>query len=65
MPFLFLRYFKWTIGAALRGKLGVIPEFFAKGKRASFVNSQLKSRMKLLAEVESTQTLFHIVCNGF
>jgi flavin-dependent dehydrogenase len=48
------RIFKWTIGAALRGKLKVIPEFFAKGKRASFVNSQLKSRMKLLAEVEST-----------
>ena len=39
---------KWTIGAALRGKLKVIPEFFAKGKRASFVNRQLKSRMKLL-----------------
>jgi flavin-dependent dehydrogenase len=48
------RIIKWTIGAALRGKLTVIPEFFAKGKRASFVNSQIKSRMKLLAEVEFT-----------
>ena len=45
---------KWTIGAALRGNLHVIPEFFAKGKRASFVNRELKSRRKLLAEVEST-----------
>ncbi len=54
-PFDFLpvsSVFKWTIGAVLRGKLRVIPEFFAKGKRASFVNSQLKSRMKLLAEAE-------------
>ena len=48
------KVFKWTLGAALRGKLGVILEFFAKGKRASFVNRQLKGRMKLLSEVEST-----------
>jgi hypothetical protein len=45
---------KWTIAAVLRGKLKVIPEFFAKGKRASFVKSQLRSRIKLLAEVESS-----------
>jgi flavin-dependent dehydrogenase len=47
------KIFKWVIGAVLKGKLKVIPEFFAKGKRASFVNSQLKSRMKLLAKAES------------
>ena len=38
----------WTIGAAVRGKLRVVPEFFAKGKRAAFVNREIKSRMKLL-----------------
>lgn len=46
------RILKWTVGAALHGKLTVIPEFLAKGKRASFVNKQLKSRMKLLADTE-------------
>ena len=48
------RIMKWTIIAALRGKLGVIPEFLAKGKRASAVNRELKSRIKLLAEVEGS-----------
>jgi flavin-dependent dehydrogenase len=48
------RILTWTIGAAFKGKLSVIPEFIAKGKRASFVNRQLKSRMKLMAEAEST-----------
>ncbi|HKH63777.1 MAG TPA: NAD(P)/FAD-dependent oxidoreductase [Flavitalea sp.] len=47
------KIFKWTIGAALEGKPGVIPAFFEKGKRAAFVNRQLKGRMKLLAEAES------------
>ena len=44
---------KWTIGAALKGKLNAIPEFLAKGKRAAFVNKQLKERKKLFKEAAS------------
>ncbi len=47
------RIFKWTMGAVSRGKFEVIPDFFAKGKRRAFVNSQLKRGKKLLAEAES------------
>ena len=45
---------KWVMGDVFRGKFSAIPDFFAKGKRASFVNSQLKSRMKLLAEANAS-----------
>ena len=47
------RILKWTIGAAVRGNLKVLPEFLAKGKRASFVNQELNHTRKLLAEAES------------
>ena len=45
---------KWAMADVLSGKFSVIPDFFAKGRRASFVNSQIKRRRKLLAEANAS-----------
>jgi hypothetical protein len=42
----------WTLGAALRGSLGVVPQFVAMGRRASAINRELHLRRQLLAEAE-------------
>jgi hypothetical protein len=39
----------WTVDAAIRGNLGVIPEFLAMAKRAGIVNRELKARKRFLA----------------
>ena len=41
---------QWTLTAALRGHIGVIPQFFKMGKRASMVQKELEGRKKLLKE---------------
>lgn len=38
----------WTLAAALRGRMVVIPQFFEMGKRASAVQKEWESRKKLL-----------------
>lgn len=45
----------WTLGAALRGSPGVVPEFLAKGRRATAINRELRLRRRLLAEAEASQ----------
>ena len=45
----------WTLGAALRGSLGVVPQFLAMGRRGSAVNRELRLRRRLLAEAEARQ----------
>jgi menaquinone-9 beta-reductase len=45
----------WTLGAALRGSFGVVPEFLAMGRRASATNRELQRRRGLLAEAERLQ----------
>jgi 2-polyprenyl-6-methoxyphenol hydroxylase-like FAD-dependent oxidoreductase len=42
----------WTLGAAFRGSLGVVPEFIAMGRRGSAVNRELSLRRQLLTEAE-------------
>ena len=43
---------RWTLGAAFRGSLGVLPEFIAMGRRGSAVNRELSLRRQLLTEAE-------------
>ena len=45
----------WTLGAALRGSPGVVPEFLAMGRRGTAVNRELRLRRRLLAEAEARQ----------
>jgi len=45
----------WTLGAALRGSPGVVPEFLAKGRRATVITRELRLRRRLLAEAEASQ----------
>ena len=45
----------WTLGAALRGSLGVIPQFVAMGRRGSAINRELRLRRRLLAEAEASE----------
>ena len=45
---------KWVMADVLRGRFSVIPDFFAKGRRASFVNGQIKRSRKLLAEANAS-----------
>lgn len=40
---------QWALAVALRGRIGVIPQFLAMGKRASMVQKEWQSRKKLLA----------------
>jgi hypothetical protein len=43
----------WTLGAAVRGSLGVVPQFIAMGRRGSAINRELRLRRRLLAEAEA------------
>jgi flavin-dependent dehydrogenase len=45
----------WTLGAALRGSLGVVPQFLTMGRRGTAVNRELRLRRRLLAEAEACQ----------
>jgi hypothetical protein len=45
----------WTLGAALRGSLGVVPQFLAMGRRGSANNRELNLRRRLLAEAEASE----------
>lgn len=39
---------RWMLGAALRGRFSVLPEFLAAGRRASMVSREMAERQKLL-----------------
>ncbi len=45
---------QWTLAAALRGSPGLVPEFFAIGRRGSAINRELNLRRRLLAEAEAS-----------
>jgi flavin-dependent dehydrogenase len=45
----------WTLDAALRGSLCVIPEFIAMAKRGSADSRELRLRQRLLAEAEASE----------
>jgi flavin-dependent dehydrogenase len=45
----------WTLGAALRASLGVVPEFLAMGRRGSADNRELSLRRQLLVEAEASE----------
>jgi hypothetical protein len=45
----------WTVGAALRGSLGVVPQFLAMGRRGSANNRELSLRRQLLVEAEASK----------
>jgi hypothetical protein len=45
----------WTLGAALRGSPGVVPQFVAMGRRGSAINRELGLRRRLLAEAEVSE----------
>jgi flavin-dependent dehydrogenase len=40
---------RWALGAALRGRLRVVPEFFASGKRATAMQKEIAHRQVLAA----------------
>jgi glycine/D-amino acid oxidase-like deaminating enzyme len=44
-----------TLGAALRGSPGVIPEFLTMGRRGSANNRELSLRRQLLVEAEASE----------
>jgi flavin-dependent dehydrogenase len=46
---------RWTLGAALRGSLGVVPQFLAMGRRGNAVNRELCLRRRLLASAEVSE----------
>jgi 2-polyprenyl-6-methoxyphenol hydroxylase-like FAD-dependent oxidoreductase len=45
----------WTLGAALRGSLGVIPEFIAVARRGSADSRELRLRQQLLAAAKASE----------
>jgi flavin-dependent dehydrogenase len=45
----------WTLGAALRGSLGVVPDFIALGRRGAAANRELRARQRLLADAEASE----------
>ena len=45
----------WTVDAALRGSLCVIPEFIAMARRGSADSRELRLRQRLLAEAEASE----------
>ena len=45
----------WTLGAALRGSLRVIPQFIAMGRRGATINRELSLRRRLLAEAQAAE----------
>jgi menaquinone-9 beta-reductase len=44
----------WTLSAALRGRVGVVREFLAMGKRATSVQKELEHRKHLAAQAKET-----------
>ena len=46
---------RWTLGAAFRGSLRVVPEFLAMGRRGSAINRELSLRRRLVAEAEAAE----------
>jgi hypothetical protein len=47
----------WTIGAASRGSLRVVPDFIAIARRGSANHRELQRRQRLLAEAEEAARL--------
>jgi menaquinone-9 beta-reductase len=45
----------WTLGAAVRGSVGVVPQFLAIARRGSANNRELRLRQKLLAEAQASE----------
>ena len=45
----------WTLGAAVRGSLGVVPDFIALARRGSAANRELRLRQRLLANAEASE----------
>jgi 2-polyprenyl-6-methoxyphenol hydroxylase-like FAD-dependent oxidoreductase len=45
----------WTLGAAFRGSLGVLPDFIALARRGSAANRELRLRQRLLADAEGSE----------
>jgi hypothetical protein len=45
----------WTLEAAFRGSLHVIPEFIAMARRGAADNRELRLRQRLLAEAEASE----------
>ena len=45
----------WTLGAAFRGSLAVLPQFVALGRRGAAGNRELRLRRRLLAEAEACE----------
>ena len=45
----------WTLGAAFRGSLRVIPEFTTMARRGSANDRELRFRQRLLAEAEASE----------
>jgi menaquinone-9 beta-reductase len=45
----------WTLGAAFRGSLRVVPEFVVVGRRGTARNRELRLRRQLLAEAEACE----------
>jgi menaquinone-9 beta-reductase len=45
----------WTLGAAVRGSLGVVPDFIALTRRGSAANRELRLRQRLLADAEAAE----------
>jgi flavin-dependent dehydrogenase len=54
----------WTLGAALRGSPGLVPQFFAMGRRGSACNRELGLRRRLLAEAEAAEQRSATARNG-
>jgi hypothetical protein len=45
----------WTLGAASRGSLRLVPQFVAMGRRGAAGNRELRLRLRLLAEAEARE----------
>ena len=45
----------WTLGAAFRGSLRVVPQFIAIARRGSAHNRELRLRQRLLAEAQASE----------
>ena len=45
----------WTLGTALRGSLGVVPQFLAMGRRGAANNRELSLRRRFLAEAQASE----------
>ena len=45
---------RWTLAAAFRGSPGLVPQFFAIGRRGSAIDRELRLRRRLLAEAEAS-----------